>query len=206
MGLFIGKREFKENTMADFSGLQNFASQGTEQLPLYQYLSTLLQGGASGGIPYKGNLLQTSTGAINKQYNTASNKLSDTMSAKGLGKSGIGIAAQSNLAGEQSGALNQATANINQEDINYRNQMISNLLGLNASEGGYEGQQKQQKLSALSQLLGGQLEEDKMDDTSDIFESLLSAVGRLGSAALPLLLGKKQSTDTNAGSSVHPPV
>jgi hypothetical protein len=170
--------------MADFSGLQNFAAQGTKQLPMYDYLMKLLQGQSESGMPFKNQLLQTSTGAINNQYNKASQSMNDILSAKGLGKSGIGIAAQGNLAGEQSGALNQATAGINQQDIQYRNQAIANLLGLNTSEGGYENAQQQEKLKAMSTILGGQLEEDKMDDPWSIFSSLLGTAGKVGASAL----------------------
>lgn len=170
--------------MADFSGLQNFADQGTQQLPMYDYLMKLLKGQSEGGMPFKNQLLQTSTGAINNQYNKASQSMNDMLSAKGLGKSGIGIAAQGNLAGEQSGALNQATSGINQQDIQYRNQAIMNLLGLNTSEGGYENAQQGLKGKALSTILGGQLEEDKMNDTSGIWEKLLGGIGQLGSTYL----------------------
>jgi hypothetical protein len=166
--------------MADFSGLQNFANQGTQQLPMYTQLMNMLKGGYTGGLPYKDQLAQTATGAINTQYNKASTNLSENMSAKGLGKSGIGIAAQNNLAGEQSGALNQATAGINQQDIQYRNSAIMNLLGLNAQEGGYENAQKQEQLKALSTILGGQLEQDKMNDPNQIWENLLGSVGKFG--------------------------
>ena len=177
MELFTGQREYN---MPDFSGLQNFANQGTQQLPMYQDLMNMLKGGYTGGLPYKDQLVQTATGAINNQYNKASQNLSSNLSAKGLGKSGIAIQAQGQLAGEQSGALNTATANLNQEDIQYRNQAIMNLLGLNQSEGGYENAQRQEQLKALSTIFGGQLEQEKIDDPTQIWESLLGNVGKFG--------------------------
>jgi hypothetical protein len=192
--------------MADFSALQTFAGQDTKQLPMYQDLVNMLKGGYTGGLPYKDQLLQTTTGAINKQYNKASSNLADTLSAKGLGKSGIEVAAQGNLAGEQSTALNTATANLNQEDIQYRNQAIMNLLGLNTAEGGYEGQQSQQKLSALGEILGGQISEDKLkaeeeQSNTDIWSKLLGAGGQLltapvsgGGSVLTNLLGLGKKT------------
>jgi len=114
-------------------------------------------GGASqfGGMPHLQNLLQTSQGAINKQYGTASTNLSDKLSAMGLSHSGIGVGAQASLSGEQSGALNDATTKAmteaDQYDMAIRNQQLQSiqmlLSGKNMSDVG--NRQDQQQKNAL---------------------------------------------------------
>jgi hypothetical protein len=167
------------------AGLGGKAVGDIKELPMYQQLVSMLQGGYTQGLPYKDQLLQTSTGAINQQYGNASKDLNDMMSGRGLGKSGIGIQAQANLSGKQSTALNQATGQLNEQDIAYRNQAMLNLLGLNTAEGNYGLQQNQQQLSALQTLLSGRLQEDKQNEENKFdWGSVLKDIGSLAAAPL----------------------
>ena len=183
------------------------ATAPTQELPMYQQLVGMLQGGYTQGLPYKDQLLQTATSAINQQYGNASKDLSDMMSGRGLGKSGIGLSAQANLAGKQSTALNQATSQLNEQDIAYRNQAMLSLLGLNTAEGTYGLQQNQQQLSALGALLTGRNQENQINAEQDAASSKLwgSALGDIGSllaapmtggtSLLGLLAGGGKSTN-----------
>jgi len=125
-----------------------------QDLPEYGWLLQYLKGGAEKGMPYKADLLQTATGAIRGQYDTASRNLADRLSGRGLGSSGIGLVAQNQLQGQESGAINQATAGINAQDINYRQNAIAQLLGLSQAQAGYGLNQKGQSLGALQYLYG----------------------------------------------------
>ena len=146
----------------------------------YSWLSDYLKGGATSGMPFKDQLLQTSTGTINKQFDQASKSLNENLSAKGLGSSGIGINAQMGLAGQQAGALNQATSQLNQQDINYRNQAIAQLLGLDVSQAQMTGQ-------GLSLNLGQYNAQQQRDmqqqaQSSSFWGSIMGDVGGLLSA------------------------
>ena len=127
-----------------------------------QAISDFQQGGGAaqfGGMPHLQNLLQTSTGAINKQYSTASTNLSDKLSAMGLSHSGIGLGAQSQLQGEQSAALNDATTKAmteaDQYDLALRNQQLQSiqmlLSGKNMSDT-HNMQEQQQKNSLWGEI------------------------------------------------------
>ncbi|OHE62139.1 MAG: hypothetical protein A2Z99_11010 [Treponema sp. GWB1_62_6] len=125
-----------------------------QDLPEYGWLLQYLKGGAEKGMPYKADLLQTATGTIRGQYDTASRNLSDRLSSRGLGSSGVGLVAQNQLQGQESGAINQATAGINAQDIDYRQNAIAQLLGLSQAQAGYGLNQKGQSLGALEYLYG----------------------------------------------------
>jgi hypothetical protein len=136
---------------ADFD---KYINAPVEDLPDYQFLAQYLKGGIEKGLPYKDQLLQTSTGAIRGQYDTASRNLADSLSSRGVGGSGIGLVAQNQLQGQESSALNQVTTNINAQDIQFRQDAIARLLGLSTSQASYGLNQKSQSLGALQYLYG----------------------------------------------------
>ena len=87
------------------------------------------------------NSIQTATGGINQQYQMAGQQLQDRLSAQGLGSSGIGLGAQSQLQGQQSTALNNAYTSNEQQQLG----ALQSLLGgyNSASERNQQQQQAQ---------------------------------------------------------------
>lgn len=121
-------------------------------LPEYDFLSSYLKSGASGGMPFKDQLLQASTGAIKKRYGTASRDLASNLSARNIGGGGVSLVAQNELLASESGAINDATSQINAQDINFRQNAIAQLLGLSQAQGQFQLGQQGQGLQALGQL------------------------------------------------------
>lgn len=164
------------------------------KIPNFDFLQNYLQGGAQNGMPFKDQLAQTSEGAINTQYNQAQQNMAQSLSGKGLGRSGIGIAAAQGLEGQRSGALNQATANLNQEDIAYRNNAIAQLLGLSTSQAGLTQQGQGMALSGnlQSQGQGLQMQEflqNLFEHQSEFSRQLDSQNNQFGNTFLGSLLG-----------------
>lgn len=153
-----------------------------EYLPEYSFLSSYLKG-ATGGMPFKDELLQTSTGAIRRRYDTASRDLASNLSARGVGGSGISLAAQNQLLGSEATALNEATSAINAQDINFRQNAIAQLLGLSQAQGQFQLGQQGQGLQALGQLTQyNQFEQDlnqrRRAATLGFWGQLLGGVGQ----------------------------
>lgn len=154
-----------------------------ESLPMYDFLAAYLRGGAEGGMPFKNQLLQTSTGAIKKQYDTASRDLASNLSSRGIGGGGVSLVAQNQLEASESGALNQATTAINQQDIDFRQNAIAQLLGLSSAEGQYRSSQRGQGLDSLSQLTGYNqfeqgLDQRRREATLGFWGQLLGGAGQ----------------------------
>src|SRR5208283_2830343 len=91
----------------------------------------------SGGM----NSLQTSTGQVNNQYNMASQNLQDSLSSRGLGSSGVGLGALSQLMGQRSTDIEGAVTSSNQQQLG----ALQSLLGgyNSASERNQQQQQTQ---------------------------------------------------------------
>lgn len=138
---------------SQYSGYLGRAGQ-PEYLPMYDFLSNYLREGAEGGMPFRDQLRQNAEGTIRRQYDKAGRDLSSNLSSRGIGGSGISLVAQNELQTAESGALNEATANLNQQDIGFRQNSIAQLLGLSQAQGSYFGQQRGQGLDALGQLTG----------------------------------------------------
>ncbi len=95
------------------------------------FLRNYLTSGIRNGLPQRSQLENYARGLIGQQTNKQLLGQSQRLAATGLDRSGIGIAAQNQIYEGQSNALAGVENNLNREDIAFRQNAVSNLLGLN---------------------------------------------------------------------------
>lgn len=162
--------------------LSGLFGQGYESpLKNTEFLSNYLKGALTTGLPYKDQFRQESTGTINRSYDKASTNLKEMFAGKGTYRGGASSAAQIDLAGQRGGALAQNEANLNLQDINFREGAIAKLLGLeqlNLSEAGLNQ-------NFLQSLIGGKNAADvnnfNIDQSKGDFWDLLPGLIQGGS-------------------------
>lgn len=101
-------------------------------------LMSLLEGAYSGGMPFKDELRQQSTGAISGAFDKAELGLKQNLSSSGLGRSGVGSVALADLYGEEGSALALNEANLNKMDVGFREGALGKMLGLTQLGTNYE--------------------------------------------------------------------
>ncbi|MFC2135981.1 hypothetical protein ACFLTH_15300 [Bacteroidota bacterium] len=102
------------------------------------FLRELLQGGITKGMPFKDQFRQQAFGDINTSFDQSSTALNQMLAGTGNLRSGAAQAAQAGMAGQRGSALNQANVALNQQDIDYRQNAISQLLGIETGQAGLD--------------------------------------------------------------------
>lgn len=116
----------------------------------YEMLGALLTERLQGGMSGLENVKQSSEGAINKGFNTSRTKMKEDLASRGMGGSGAALSAIAQLGGERASALGDNDIKINQMNEDYKQNALTQLLGLNSFGAGAE----QQQFGNLFSLLG----------------------------------------------------
>ena len=151
----------------------------------YGYLSNLLKGNVTSGMPNMAQYRQNAQTAVNTNYNKASTGLSESLAQSGLFRSGVSTAGKMSLEAGRSNALGNVETNLAEQDVAYRTNALSQLLGLENTNLGYQ----QLDQNALLALLGaGQTtateETDNNSSWGNILGSLIGAGGKVATAGL----------------------
>ena len=177
-----------QQTRGILDGLFGSGDQYSSPLKSADFLRDYLTNSLQTGLPFKDEFRQTSQGAINKSFNQAGTKLNESLAGRGNFRSGAGIAAQIGLAGERGSALAGNEANLNQQDINFRQNAIAQLLGLDQlslSEAGLNQNFLQSLISGKTSadVNNFNVEQSKFN-FADILPGLFQGVGQIGAALI----------------------
>lgn len=162
----------------------------------FNFLSNYLQGASNGTIPGADQMRQTAYGKINTQTNNSAQRLKENMAANGMGQSGIASSALASLYGSGAGAIGDFESNLAEKELSFKQNAVSQLLGLNSFEGGQrtgletlgqnQAQMDQQALQFQKQL---DFQKDSQPSwLGQLLGGVLGAGAQVGSA---YFLGKK---------------
>ncbi|MBK7380532.1 MAG: tail fiber domain-containing protein [Ignavibacteriales bacterium] len=120
----------------DNAGVNTFNSQGGALGSEYQFLVDLLKGNIDKGNPLINQIFSTGKNAILSSGETARKSASESLASSGLYGSGAGAGVNTQIAGQEGQALKELNLGTQTNQLDYSNQMINNLLGLNQFAGG----------------------------------------------------------------------
>ena len=186
------------DTSAFTNNTNTFNSQGGTGGQQYDWLSSFLKNSSANGMPYKQDMLNTATRGIQENVASGLDQVQTSLSQRGLGRGGISVGARANVTNAGNKAINQATSQVNQEDMQFRMNAIKELLGLNTQQAKNNlGQLEDQNQTQLGISKLQQQESEYNTDRSDkMWGAVGGMLGSLGSAGINYLM-KPDKTQLN---------
>jgi len=156
----------------------------------YNYLADILKKQMTEGDPTLDVNRQATQAQINQSVNKSQSTVGQNLANTGLSRSGLNTASIVNLEGQRANAIGNAEVNLINQDQEYKQQALTNLLGL-SSVAGSELSNNQRYYTQLQSILAGLNATNKASEgsTSDeawgnILGQLLNAGGTVGAAAI----------------------
>lgn len=156
----------------------------------YAMLGSLLSKTLTDGIPNLNEMKFNSQKGINQNYQGSRKALQEDFAGRGMGGSGAANVALAGLAGDRYSATLQNNLGYDQMDTSYKQNALSQLLGLNQFGGNQDLNANSQRLSLLG-LNQGQYQFDQNlqfqkdnqpSDWASLLGSLLGVGGQVASA------------------------
>jgi hypothetical protein len=105
-------------------------------------------------MPGYDQILQTALGNVNTSFNKGQRDLVSYNAGSGLSKSGIGAASLNDLQAKRGQAVNQATSQVTAENLQWKQNVLAQLLGLGGQAIGQENQAQLGTGQGLGGILG----------------------------------------------------
>ena len=173
------------------SDIQNQTT-GNYKGPEYDFLTNQLKDILSGGLPNRAQLEQQGKTAIGQSTNQAVQRTKENLAGSGLYRSGVGQSAISGIYGNEANAVGALESNLNQAEVDRKNQAINQLLGLSEFAGSSGLQERGQNLN-YAQFLQGLSEGGRQQDLAysnqsspftQLLGSLIGGAAQAGTSAL----------------------
>jgi hypothetical protein len=180
-----GQGEWQPKLYQYFGRLAREKKEGANKPFDMKELGTYLQGILSGGLPGKDQLRQQAYGQIDRSVGQATQRGKENLASSGLFRSGVGQAGLASILGSGSQAKGAFESDLIGKELDYKNQAVSQLLGLGSQYQTGVGMDRNFSL-ALQQLLEQQRQFNvQQDNQADPWMQLVGQiVGTAGGVAV----------------------